>query len=73
MQSVERAMKLTTTASRRIAGSKRQISGGSIRTIAGKKSNGLEKMIHHKKNLLIPVNKIKAIIVICIALTVFYL
>ena len=65
-------MELITTASGRIAGSKRQI-GEALCTIAGKKSNELEKILRDKKSLLIPVDKIKAIIVICIALTVFYL
>ena len=39
---VERAAKMTTTASGRIAGSKRQI-GEALCTIAGKKSNGSGK------------------------------
>ena len=70
-QSVERAVKMTTTASGRIAGSKRQI-GEALCTTAGRK-----KAVNRKKNtmsqekLLRLVNKIKAIVAVCIALTVF--
>ena len=42
MQSVERAVKMTTTARGRIAGSKRQI-GEALSTIAGRKKQWIEK------------------------------
>ena len=42
MQSVERAVKMTTTAKGRIAGSKRQI-GEALSTIAGRKKQWIEK------------------------------
>ena len=71
MQSVECAVKMTTTASGRIAGSKRQI-GEALCTIAGRKSNGLEKNTSSQEKLLMLVNKIKAIIAVWIALTVLF-
>ena len=58
-------MKLTTAASERIAGSKRQ-------TIAGRKKQWIGKNTTSQEKLLMPVNKIKATIAICIALTVFF-
>ena len=49
-QSVERAVKLTTTASGQTAGSKKQI-GDALSTIAGrKKANDWEKIPRHKKS-----------------------
>ena len=48
-QSVKRPVKLTTTPSGRIAGLKKQI-GEALRTIAGKKSSGSEKILRHKKS-----------------------
>ena len=75
-QSVERAVKLTTTTttttSKRVACSKRQI-GETLCTIAGKKKQLIENNTTSQQKLLMPVNKIKAIIAICIAFTVFYL
>ena len=63
---MECAVKLTTTTDGRIAGSKRQ-----LRAIAGKAMD--RKNTSSQENLLMPVNKIKADIAICIALTVFFL
>ena len=68
-QSVERAMKLTTTASEQIAGAKRQI-GEAQYTTAGRKKQWIEKNTLSCEKLLMPFNKI---IAICIALTVFFL
>ena len=49
-QSVERAVKMTTTASGRIAGSKRQI-GEALRAIAGRKKQWIgKKILRHKKS-----------------------
>ena len=71
-QSVERAVKMTTTASGRIAGSKRQI-GEALCTIAGRKNAmDREKNTTSQEKLLRLVNKIKAIVAVCIALTVFF-
>ena len=71
-QSVERAVKMTTTASRRIAGSKRQI-GEALCTIAGrKKAMDREKNTTSQEKLLRLVNKIKAIVAFCVALTVLF-
>ena len=70
MQFVERAVKMTTAASGRTAGSNRQI-GVALCTIAGKKSNGSAKNTSQEK-LLMLVNKIKAIIAVCIALIVCF-
>ena len=70
MQSVELAAK--TTASGQMAGSKRQI-GEALCTIAGRKKQWIGKNTTSQEKLLRPVNKIKAIIAICIALTVFFL
>ena len=65
-------MKMTTTASGRIAGSKRQI-GEALYTIAGrKKAMGREKNTTSQEKLLRLVNKIKATVAVCIALTVFF-
>ena len=69
---MEHAVKLTTTTSGRIAGSKKQI-GVALCTIAGKKSNESKKNTTSQEKLLILVNKIKAIITICIAFTAFFL
>ena len=63
---------MTTTASGRIAGSKRQI-GEALCTIAGrKKAMDWEKNTTSQEKLLRLVNKIKAIVAVCIALTVFF-
>ena len=71
-QSVELAVKMTTTASGRIAGSKRQI-GEAMCTIAGRK-NAMDrkKNTTSQEKLLRLVNKIKAIVAVCIASTVFF-
>ena len=65
-------MKLTTTASGLIAGAKMQI-GEELCTIAGRKKQWIGKEYYATKKLLMPVNKIKVLIAICIALTVFFL
>ena len=70
MQSVECAAKIT--ANGRIAGSKRQI-GEALCTIAERKNQWIRKNTKSQEKLLRPVNKMKAIIAICIAFTVFFL
>ena len=70
MQFVERAVKMTTAASGRTAGSNRQI-GVALCTIAGKKAMDRQKNTSQEK-LLMLVNKIKAIIAVCIALVVCF-
>ena len=57
-------MKMTTTASGRIAGSKRQI-GKALCTITGRKSNGSEKKYHVIRKTAHLLKKIKAIIAVC--------
>ena len=66
-------MKLTTTASGRIAGSKRQISE-TLCTIAERKKQWIGKTTAgtSEEKLLMLVNKFKAVIAIGIALTVFF-
>ena len=64
-------MKLTTTASGRIAGSKRQINEA-LCTIAGKKAIDRKKY-YVTRTAAHTSQKIKAVIAICIALTVCYL
>ena len=72
MQSVERAVKMTTTASGRIAGSERQI-GEALCSIAGRKKQWIgKKYTTSQEKLLMLVNKIKATIAVCIALMVFF-
>ena len=63
MQSVERAVKMTTTASRRTAGSKRQI-GEAPCTLAGRKKQWIGKNTSSREKLLMLVNKFKAIIAV---------
>ena len=70
-QSVERAVKMTTPASGRIADSKKQISEA-LCTIDGRKKQWVEKNTTSQEELLMLVNKIKAIIAVCIALTAFF-
>ena len=68
-QFVERAVKMTTTARGRIAGSKRQI-GEALCTIAERKMQWIgKKNTTSQEKLLMLFNKIKAIIAVCIALT----
>ena len=68
---MERAAKLTTTASRRIAGAKGQI-GEVLCAIARKKNQRIRKKYYVTRKLLMPVNKIKAITAICFAKKVSY-
>ena len=72
MHFVEHAVKLATTTSRRIDSSKRQISEA-LCTIAREKEQWIGKNTTSQEKLLMPVNKIKAVIAICISLTVFFL
>ena len=71
-QSVESAVKLTATASGRIAAAKMQI-GKELCITAGRKKQWIGKEYYATKKLLMPVKKIKVLIAICIALTVFFL
>ena len=72
MQLVEQAVKLTATASEQYAGAKRQI-GEALCVLLLEKKQWIGKNTTSKKNLLIPVNKIRAINAICFALPVFFL
>ena len=63
---------MTTTASERIAGSKRQIGEALCTTAGRKKAMNREKNTTSQEKLLGLVNKIKAIVAVCIALTVFF-
>ena len=67
-----RAVKMTTTASGRIAGSKRQIGEALCCIAVRKKAMNREKNTTSQEKLLRLVNKIKAIVAVCIALTVFF-
>ena len=63
---------MKTTASGRIVGSKRQIGKALCTTAGRKKAMDRKKNIMSQEKLLMLVNKIKAIIAVCIALTVFF-
>ena len=68
---MEHAVKLTTTTSGRIAGSKKQI--GVALYYCWEKKQWVEKNTTSQEKLLVLVNKIKAITAICIAFTAFFL
>ena len=71
-QSVERAVKMTTTASGRIAGSNRQIDEALCTIAERKKAINQKKSTTSQEKRLRLVNKIKALVAVCIALTVFF-
>ena len=69
---MERAAKMTTTASGRIAGSKRQI-GKALCTIAGRKKQWIEKKYYViRKTAQATQQKSRPTIAVCIALIVFF-